>query len=176
MQHEAAELFGRRRQGGVDGNVRALAAAHPWTSAAAAAAAVAVAGWGQQRLLCSACVRVGPLTRRLALCARGPGRQGGGSGARFVWLWQRKAPELFGRWRQDGVDGDVRALAAAHPWTLAAGAAAAAAGGGQRRSLCSAHVGVGPLTHRLALRAHGPGWQGGGSGACFAWLALGLGC
>jgi hypothetical protein len=43
-QREAAELFGRRRQGGGDGNVRALAAAHLWTSVAAAAAAVAGGG------------------------------------------------------------------------------------------------------------------------------------
>ncbi len=40
-------------------------------------------------------------------------------------------------------------------------AAAAAAGGGQRRLLRSACIGVGPLMRWLALRAHGPGWQGG---------------
>ena len=37
-------MFGRRRQGGVDGNVKALVAAHPWTSAAATAAAAAAGG------------------------------------------------------------------------------------------------------------------------------------
>ena len=40
------ELFGRQRQGGVDDNVKALAAAHPWTSAAATAAVEAAAGGG----------------------------------------------------------------------------------------------------------------------------------
>ncbi len=65
------------------------------------------------------------------------------------------------RRRQGSVDGNVRALAAAYLWMSAV--AAAAAGGGQRRLLCSACVGVGPLTRRLALRPHGPGWQGGGA-------------
>ncbi len=46
-QRKAAELFGRRRQGSVDGNVKASAAAHPWTSAVATAAAAAAAGGGQ---------------------------------------------------------------------------------------------------------------------------------
>ncbi len=31
--------------------------------------------------------------------------------------------------------------------------------GGERRLLCSAHVRVGPPTHRLALPACGPGWR-----------------
>jgi hypothetical protein len=87
-------------------------------------------GGGQQCLLCLACVGVGLLTRRLMLRAQAPGRQGGGSGARFAWLWQRKAAELFGQWWQGVVDGNVRALAAAHPWMSAAVAAAAAAAGG----------------------------------------------
>jgi hypothetical protein len=113
--------------------------------------------------------------RWLALRAHGPRWQGGGSGACFPWLWQRKAAELFGRQRQGGVDGNVRASAAVHPWTLVVAAAAAEAGGGQRRLLCLACVGVGPLMHWLALRAHGPGWQGGGSGTRFAWLASRLG-
>jgi hypothetical protein len=43
------------------------------------------------------------------------------------------------------------------------------------RLLCLARVRVGPLTCRLALRARGPGWQGGGSSTRFAWLALGSG-
>jgi hypothetical protein len=47
--------------------------------------------------------------------------------------------------------------------------------GGQLRLLCLARVRVGPLTCRLALRARGPGWQGGGSSTRFAWLALGSG-
>ena len=59
--------------------------------------------------------------------------------------WQCKAAELFGKQRQGGVDGNVKALAAAHPWTLAAAMAAAAAA------------------------------AGGGSGTCFAWLASGSG-
>ncbi len=117
--------------------------AHPWTLAvAAAAAAAAAAAGGQQRLLCSACVRVGPLTRQLVLGARGPGQQGGGSGACFAWLWQRGAAELFGQQRQGDVDGDVRALAAVRPWMLAVAAAAvavaAAAGGGIRACFASA--------------------------------------
>jgi hypothetical protein len=87
-------------------------------------------GGGQWFLLCSACVRVGTLTHRLALRARGPGHQGGCSGACFAWLWQRKAAEFFERHRQDGIDGNVRILAAAHPWTSVAAAVAAAAGGG----------------------------------------------
>ena len=37
--------------------------------------------------------------------------------------------------------------------------------GGQWLLLCSARVGVGPLTRWLALRARGPGWQGGGAAA-----------
>ncbi len=88
--------------------------------------------------------------------------------------WQRKAAELFGRRQQGSVNGNVKALAMAHLWTLVAAtaAAAAAAGGGQWRLLCLARVRVGPLTCWLPLRAHGPGWQGGGSGTCFAWLAL----
>ncbi len=91
--------------------------------------------------------------------------------------WQREAAELFGRWQQGGVDGNVKALAEAHPLTsvAATAVAAVAAGGGQWRLLCSARVGVGPLTRWLALLARGPGWQGGGSGARFAWLALGSG-
>ncbi len=36
----------RRRQGGIVGHVRALAVAHPWTSAAVAAAAAAAAAGG----------------------------------------------------------------------------------------------------------------------------------
>ncbi len=95
MQCKAVELFGRGQLGGVDGDVKASAAAHPWTLAvaaavvgvlAAAAAAAAAAGGGQLRLLCSACIGVGSLTCRLVLCARGPGRQGGGSSAHFAWL------------------------------------------------------------------------------------------
>ncbi len=92
--------------------------------------------------------------------------------------WQRAAAELFGRRQQGGGNGNVRVLAAAHPWTLVAvvaAAAAAVAGGGQRRLLCSAFIEVGPLMHRLALRARSPGRQGGSSGACFTWLASGLG-
>ncbi len=46
---------------------------------------------------------------------------------------------------------------------------------GERRSLCLARFGVGPLTHRLALRACGPGWQGGDSSNHFAFLVLGSG-
>ncbi len=61
---------------------------------------------GQRRLLCLACVRVEPLTCRLALRACGPGQQVRGSRACFPWLWQRKAVELFGRRRQGGVHGD----------------------------------------------------------------------
>ncbi len=74
---------------------------------------------------------------------------------------------MFGRRQQGSIDGDVKALAAAHPWTSAAAmaAAAAAAGGGQWRLLCLARVRVRPLTHWLALRACGPGWQGGGAAA-----------
>ncbi len=80
---------------------------------------------------------------------------------------------MFGRRRQGSVDGNVKAAAAAHPWTLVAvmAAAVAAAGGGQWRLLCSARVGAGPLTRWLALRARGPGWQGGG-GAALALLGL----
>ncbi len=48
-------------------------------------------------------------------------------------------------------------------------------GGGQWRLLCSARVGVGPLMRWLMLRARGPGWHGGGSGARFAWLVSGSG-
>jgi hypothetical protein len=139
----------------------------------AAAAAAAAVGGGQQRLLCSACVRVRPLTHWLALRACGPGQQGGGRGAFFAWLWQCKAAELFGQWRQGGIDGNVRALAAVHPWTLEAAAAATAAGEGQRHLLCSACVGVGLLTRWLALRACGLGRQGEGSSACFTWLVSG---
>ncbi len=85
-QRKAAELFGRQWQSGVDGNVKALAAAHPWTLAAATAAAAAAAGGGQWRLLCSARVGVRPLTRWLTLCAHGPGQQGVGSSARLLGL------------------------------------------------------------------------------------------
>ncbi len=46
------------------------------------------------------------------------------------------------------------------------------AGGGQQRSLCLACVGVGLLTRWLAGDGAG---MGGGSGACFALLASGLG-
>ncbi len=52
-------------------------------------------------------------------------------------------------------------------------------GGGDRGEAVAlallARIGVGPLTRWLALRARGPGWQGGGSGTRFAWLALGSG-
>jgi hypothetical protein len=41
------------------------------------------------------------------------------------------------------------------------GGGGGAAGGGQRHLLCSACVGVRPLTRQLALHARGPGWQGG---------------
>jgi hypothetical protein len=102
--------------------------AHPWMLTAAAVAA-AVAGGGQQRLLCLAPVRVGPLTRWLALGAHGPGWQGGGSGARFAWLWQRGAAELFGRWRQGGIHGNVRALAAAHPGVVGSSRGGSSRGG-----------------------------------------------
>ncbi len=44
---------------------------HPWMSAAV----TAPAGGGEQRLLCSACVRVRPPTHQLALRACGPGRR-----------------------------------------------------------------------------------------------------
>ena len=63
--------------------------------------------------------------------------------------WQREAAELFGRRWQGGVDGNVKALAAVQPLTLAVALAAAAA----------AAVGA-----------------GGGSGTCFARLASGSGC
>ncbi len=139
--------------------------AHPWTLVVAAAAAAAAAGGGQQRLLCSAPVRAGLLMRWLKLRTCGPGWQGGGSGTGFAWLWQRKAAELFGRRWQGSIDGNVRALAAAHPWMSGAAAVATVAGGGQRRLLCLACVGVGQLTCRLALHARSPGRQGGGEAA-----------
>jgi hypothetical protein len=73
--------------------------------------------------------------------------QGGRVGAAalaLLCLWQPEAAELFERQWQGGVDGNVRASAAAHPWMLAAAAAvAAAAGGRQWRLLCSACVGAG---------------------------------
>jgi hypothetical protein len=166
------ELFERQRQGGVDGNVRVLAAVHPWTLAVAVAAAAAGGGAAALAFLS---LRQGQAADASSCAARSrPTVAGGGSGTCFAWLWQRKAAELFGRRQQGGVNGNVRALAAAHPWTLAA-AAAAAAGGGQRCLLCLACVKVGLLTHQLMLRARGPGRQGGGSGTRFSWLASGSG-
>jgi hypothetical protein len=120
-------------------------------------------GWAADASACAACLR--------------PRAAGGGTGAHFTWLWQREAAELFGRRWQGSVNGNVRASSAVHLWMwAAAGAAVAAAGGGQRCLLCLACVGVRLLMHQLALRACGPGRQGGGSGARFAWFALGSGC
>jgi hypothetical protein len=45
-QHAAAELFGQRRQGGGNGNVRTLAAVHPWKSVAVGVGGVAAGGGG----------------------------------------------------------------------------------------------------------------------------------
>ncbi len=79
-------MFGRQQQGSVNGNVKALAAAHPWTSAAATAAATAAAGGGALALALLG-LRRGRAADALARAAHSwPRVAGGGSGARFAWL------------------------------------------------------------------------------------------
>ncbi len=80
---------------------------------------------------------------------------------------QRKAAELFGRRQQGGIDGNVKALGAAYPWTSAAAAAAAAVAVAAAAAVAVAAAAVAAAVAAAAA--------GGGSGACFAWLASGSG-
>ncbi len=119
-------------------------------------------GWAADALACAARLQ--------------PRAAGGGSGSCFAWLWQHEAAELFGRRWQGGVDGNVRTLAAAHPWMSAAVVAAAAAAGRGAALLALLGLCRGGAADASACFARLlPRAAGGVSGACFAWLALGSG-
>ncbi len=127
-QHAAAELFEQRRQGSSNGNVRALAAAHPWMSVAAAAVA---AGGGQGHLLRSACAGVGWLTHRAMLLACGPRWQGGAAGLSSLGLCWGRAADALARaacLRPEAKVGGGQWRLRAHPWTSVAATAPAGEG------------------------------------------------
>jgi hypothetical protein len=148
---------------------------HPWTSAVAAVVAAA-AGGGQQHLLCLACFKVGLLTHQLTLHACGPGQQGGGAAMLALFgSHQGQAADAVAcaaRSRPRAKVGEGQRRSRVHHWTSVV--VTAPAGGGEQHLLCSDCVRVGPPTHQLALRV-AQGGRGGGSSACFAWLALGSG-
>jgi hypothetical protein len=99
---------------------------------AAAVAAAVVAGGGEWRLLCLACIRVGPLTRRLALRACSRGWQGGAAVLHLLGLRQGRAADAVACAacsRPRAKVGDGQRLSQVHPWTSAAVTALAGGGG-----------------------------------------------
>ncbi len=152
-------------------------------------------------MLCSAGVGVGPLTRRLALCdgATREGEERGGDDRRSSLFEPCVRIRRYTRGCSDAAQVMMLNGTAGQDGNCSFGLLCRRAGGrllrgatttttmmttttrgdGRRAtkpsSFCLACVEVRQLAGRVALRAHRQRWQRRGSGACFAWLALGLG-